>query len=553
MKLRHSITGTLLATLMSTTAGAALAEGTYDEALRLDPANFTTLSVTVDGAPMTVRRYEAVYAGAPAAINPQQPARRMGPGGSPTTSEQETLADTLAFQKLIIYVPESSVENQDTAMIFAVNNGGWFASAVRSSIEDGGNYVSTSDTDKAGAALAAGYVFVDVGTRSRGLVAADDTAAGKAPAVVVDAKAAIRFLRLNDDILPGSAERIVITGTSGGGGLSTAVAASGNDPVYYPYLAEIGAAGIGADGTSSLNDDVFAVIAYCPITDLGHADMAYEWQYQGVRATSELSDLARAASTELAAAYPAYLAGLNVTLADGTPLTVDTMPDALRAELVKTIEEHLANGGSIPARGEMFSYTNRGETAEVENTWITVADGKVTELDIDAFLTFVTQTSQLKAIPAFDRTANSGNEGVDGENSLFGPADLAYANFTPYGWNNNSVTGDGSGADDTGMDWDTYLTTDEGRALEAQRQLINPLDHLTTGEAAPYWYLRHGMIDRDTAFAVEITLYNAIRALPEVVDANFKLAFMTPHSGDYDVQEAYRWLAGALNAAGTPN
>jgi hypothetical protein len=64
-----------------------------------------------------------------------------------------------------------------------------------------------------------------------------------------------------DTVMPGSAERIVITGTSGGGGLSVAVAASGNSPDYYPYLAEIGAAGIDANGKSSIRDDVFATVA----------------------------------------------------------------------------------------------------------------------------------------------------------------------------------------------------------------------------------------------------------------------------------------------------
>ena len=205
----------------------------------------------------------------------------MGPGGSPSGAETQALADPLTYQKLAIFVPETA--GTQSAMILNVNNGGWFASELRPGITDSGAYVSDSDTDKVGAALAAGYVYVDVGSRGRGIVAADGSLPGKAPAAVVDAKAAIRFLRLNDAVLPGSAERIVITGTSGGGGLSSVVAASGNSADYLPFLAEIGAAGVAADGSSSLADDVFAVIAYCPITDLGHADMAYEWMFDGIR------------------------------------------------------------------------------------------------------------------------------------------------------------------------------------------------------------------------------------------------------------------------------
>ena len=63
------------------------------------------------------------------------------------------------------------------------------------------------------------------------------------------AKAIVRCLRLNDDVIPGSAERIVITCTSGGGALSAAVASSGNNADCYPYLAEIGAAGLDAEAS----------------------------------------------------------------------------------------------------------------------------------------------------------------------------------------------------------------------------------------------------------------------------------------------------------------
>ena len=551
---QSAILGAVMAAL-SMTPGVALAEGAFDAALTLDPAAFTSVTVTLDGAPVVLRRYEAVYAGKPVAMATEQPARAMGPGGTANATETQTLADLLAYQRLVVFVPETATDT--SAIILNVNNSGWFASELRPGIEDGGTYVSDSDTDKAGAALAAGYVYVDIGSRGRGIVAADGTLPGKAPAAVVDAKAAIRWLRLNDAALPGSAERIVITGTSGGGGLSTAVASSGNSADFLPYLAEIGAAGVAADGTSSLADDVFAVIAYCPITDLGNADMAYEWLYQGIRsaentAQQDWGDLAQTASADLAAAYPAYLAGLGLTLADGTPLTADTMKAAIAAEVSREVERHVAGGGTVPAMGEMFQITlrHRGEETLIElpNTWVTVDSGKVTALDVDAYLAFVAQTSALKNVPAFDRTANTGNQGVNGENSLFGAPDQPYANFSAFGWDHNDVPGDGSGADDTGMDWATW-TAGEGSALLAQTRLINPMAYLgTDAKAAPHWYVRHGMIDRDTSFAVEVALANAARMDGDVQSVDFRLPWMTPHSGNYDVQEAYGWLAGVLAA-----
>ena len=56
--------------------------------------------------------------------------------------------------------------------------------------------------------------------------------------------------------------------------MSALLGATGNNKDYEPYLKEIGAA--------KAKDDVFAVSAYCPITNLDHADMAYEWQFYGI-------------------------------------------------------------------------------------------------------------------------------------------------------------------------------------------------------------------------------------------------------------------------------
>lgn len=546
------------ASALALAAGQVAAEGAYDARLMLAPETYSTITITLDGQPLKVRRYEAVYVGNPVPMAAEQPARRMGPGGSPSAAKTQTLDDPLTYQSLYVFVPDGA--RDDTAIILNVNNGGWFASERRAGIEDGSSHVSDSNTDKVGAALAAGYVFVDVGTRGRGILAADGTHPGKAPAAVVDTKAAIRWLRLNDAALPGSAERIVITGTSGGGGLTSVVAASGDSPDYLPYLAAIGAAGVTPSGTSTLSDAVFAAIAYCPITDLGHADMAYEWLYGPLRSAETTAggvwgELQAKASATLAGDYPAYLSGLGLTLADGRPLDADGMRAAIEAEVIVSVERHLAAGGTVPARGQAFDVTiphKFGEDMVIDlpNTWVTVDAGKVTDFDLAAFLRFVTQISPLKPVPAFDRTNNSGNTGVDGENSLFGAAQAEWANFTPFGWNANDVAGDGSGADDTGLDWNAWVAGD-GAPVAEQVRLTNPLAYLgTEATAAPYWYVRHGMIDRDTSFAVEITLARAIAADGDVKDVSFALPWMTPHSGDYDVQEAYQWLAGVMAAAG---
>ncbi len=54
--------------------------------------------------------------------------------------------------------------------------------------------------------------------------------------------------------------------------MSALLGTTGNSEDYKVYLEEIGAV---MDST----DDVYAAQVYCPITDLDHADLAYEWMY----------------------------------------------------------------------------------------------------------------------------------------------------------------------------------------------------------------------------------------------------------------------------------
>ena len=65
---------------------------------------------------------------------------------------------------------------------------------------------------------------------------------GRAPAIIVDMKAAIRYMRYNADVIPGDVEKIITNGTSAGGALSALAGASGNAKEYESYLKAIGAA-----------------------------------------------------------------------------------------------------------------------------------------------------------------------------------------------------------------------------------------------------------------------------------------------------------------------
>jgi hypothetical protein len=517
--------------------------------LTFDPGAYETLNIILDGQPVEVRKYTVTYVANPIEMQQSSSGGGFPWGGTPAPF------DPYGYQKMIIYVPQSAYSNTETAVILNVNNAGWMTSAVGTSVTDGGAYVSGSNTDATGAALAAGYVVVNAGTRSRGALGADGSWPGKAPAVVVDAKAAIRYLRLNDAAIPGSSEKIIITGTSGGGGLSVAVAASGNSADYYPYLQEIGAAGFDAGGSSTLRDDVYATVAYCPITDLGNADIAYEWQYGFLRTEANGTPADQiAAAAELAARYPTYVASLGLETETGAPLTAEGIREAIVDFVTRDIEEAIAGetaGVGIPALGENFTFPGFSfgdfvvPDTVAENDWLEVQNGAITFFDYDKYLTFVSKCSALKGVPSFDSTAVTGTTALSGENSLFGSKEVEYANFAQWSWDNNQIPGDGSGPDDTGKTWDQYIT---GSELEKQIKMVSPLPYLgkDDADAAPFWYVRHGMRDRDTAFAVELLLYYGVYNDSSVKDLNFELAWLEGHGGNYDVQEAYAWVADIL-------
>ena len=186
--------------------------------------------------------------------------------------------------------------------------------------------------------LAAGFVHISVGARSR-----NGGYVGKAPAAAVDQKAAIRMLRLHDRWIPGDKSRAFSCGGSGGGQMSSVFGASGNMKQYYPYLYEIGAAGIEKrpDGTyvSTINDDVYGTQCYCPISDVDHADLAFAWFHfdnpnislsdfsaEGEQ-THTLSPFRLALQEDLAQGWAAYINSLGLKNEKGENLTFPQKDD----------------------------------------------------------------------------------------------------------------------------------------------------------------------------------------------------------------------------------
>ncbi|MCC8143330.1 MAG: hypothetical protein LUD02_07910 [Tannerellaceae bacterium] len=331
---------------------------------------------------------------------------------------------------------------------------------------------------------------------------------GKAPAGIVDLKAAIRYLRYNKDILPGNTERIITDGTSAGGAMSSLLGATGNYPAYEPYLNELGA--------TNERDDIFAAVCFCPITDLEHADMAYEWLYNRTnKGARGLSPEQIAVSDELAALYPAYLNSLGLRMPDGTPLTDTNYAGYLKSFLIRSAQKARDAGADLPVDiGIELNKGFRGSTGEY-----------VIDIDLDTYLDYVVNRQPLKTPPAFD-AMNVLADRATPENSVFGDKEGNGANFTDFSLRKATGT----------------PTASLGQDIKDRVYLLNPMNFIGDGvsRTAPHWYIRHGAADRDTGFEVPVNLYTKL--VNNGYDADFELAWNRGHTGDYSLNELFEWI-----------
>lgn len=58
-------------------------------------------------------------------------------------------------------------------------------------------------------------------------------------------------------------------------------------------------------------------------------------------------------------------------------------------------------------------------------------------------------------------------------------------------------------------------------------------------KTAKYWRIRHGTYDKDTGLGVPVILGTYL--MNKGYDVDFALPWNKPHSGDYDLDELFRW------------
>jgi len=439
-------------------------------------------------------------------------------------------------QSLSIFIPAEYLTGGEingytakTAPIFMPNGvGGYMPGDIKAPSEQ--DFMSKS-ANASLVALSRGLVVVSPAIRGRTTVE-NNVYVGKAPALIVDYKAAVRYLRHNKNNLPaGDTEKIISNGTSAGGALSAALGSMGNAPEFEKYLQEIGAA--------DERDDIFASSDYCPITNLDNADKAYEWIFCGenkyYQAMWQIQDLeARgmrkpsgdkpvkvdadsannptassvavdmtaeeiAISKPLRDAFPAYVNSLKLRDEHGQLLTLDksgngTFKDYIKSKYIESAQVAIVEGKKVSA------------------DWLTIKNNKVLDADLSKYPAAVTR---MKAAPAFDKMDLS-----SAENDEFGTSQNQPKHFS-----------------------DVVQNISGGDLADAEViKIMNPLNFIGRSDVtvAGHFRIRHGAADRDTSLAVPAIL--ALKLQNSGVDVNFFSPWGIGHAGDYDLEQLFDWI-----------
>lgn len=251
----------------------------------------------------------------------------------------------------------------------------------------------------------------------------------------------------------------------------------------------------------------------------------------------------------------------------------DAMIGLLEEGIEKAIKEH--QDGTAVGFSNAYPVDNLGSTDITGLGWLQVNGNKSADIpqeipasptsiviyDIDQFLTkvpyFTNGPDGLKGTPAYNVGGTTLYETLF-TNDLYGRRDQQLNLTNRVGWENihenyiDSINPDG-------ITYDKFVKSDTGKLVFTQLKMTTPIPYLlgqdrisylteskadTSDDAdvAPYWYVRHGMADANTSFAVGTVLNYALLENSDVEDVNFAFTWRNPHQGNYENNEAFAWL-----------
>lgn len=396
-----------------------------------------------------------------------------------------------------------------------------------------------------------------------------------APSGVTDFKAAIRYTRYNQDLLPGNSEAIFTEGMSGGGAQSAILGSSGDSVLYDDYLEEIKA-------VRGVSDAVLGSMAWCPITNLDEADEAYEWNMGNTR--TSLNEEEQKISSQLANQFAEYINSIDIKDENGSTLTLESSDEGIFQAgtyydyMKKTIEtslNHFLSDTEFPytvedrsmGPGEMhggmpdnmpdnapdnmdFAAIDNISRQDVETNAVTLSGTYQTVQDyIDAlnapykWVTYdeTTNTASISSVSDFTKAMKAASKNLaafdqldasQGENILFGDGNGTGAHF-------DQILADivkGTEYEDA-FSKDLARTDKLGHTVSDRINMYTPLYYLLkssdgyqTSKVADYWRIRTGLSQGDTALCTEVNLALAAENYSDNTHVDFETVWGLGHT-----------------------
>lgn len=481
--------------------------------------------------------------------------------------------------------PKAKVGNYTAAtapVVMPVKTGGYAAQKAPSSYD--GTGLSTY--------LSQGFVYVYAGCRGRSNGTNPDGTAydGGAPWGVTDLKAAVRYLRYNDSLIPGNKNRIFTFGHSGGGAQSALMGATGDSEMYMPYLSSIGALMKDRQG-KPLSDTIDGAMCWCSITNLTQADLSYEWMMgqfssEGTRAYGTWT---RSLSRDMARAYADSLNRMGLRDEQGNVLTLPQSESGIYMAgpyydyLKMTIETSLNNflkdnqfplttgqndfhvDGAFPGQGvqtgapvgmlpggptghvgggkdEVHTYNSAKEYIDAlngDNPWITYDErtNTATISSVEAFVEHMKQAT--KSVGVFDDLQKAQAENLlfeNGQNdALHFDGNMAYFMEKRQNTYNNYRDYDDSirqayEGDMNNVDALHVDTLTRQLMYDPMTFILVPAGEKKPSTLAKHWRIHTGISQGDTALTTEVNLALALKQRKDVEDVDFATVWEKKHT-----------------------
>ncbi len=390
-----------------------------------------------------------------------------------------------------------------------------------------------------------------------------------APVGLVDLKAAIRYLRHNQQQIPANTDYIYAFGTGRGGGIAALLGTTADSALFRPYFKDIGALEYG-------NDRILGVMVWSPITNLDAADEAYEWNMGSVR--SELSENQQKLSQKMAQEYVRYVNSAGFRDGNGAPLILQYSDRGIYQE---GSYYHYVKGVIEDSLNEFLQTSKYPLQIDEEQVPLHLKDYSGFFIDKEKYLHRLNErlswikydaesdSYRVRSVEDFVRLLKPATEPIGAFDAIArtNPENILFGNGKGQGYHFDKymvkILKDNALAKDYADD----LKRQDGLGYSVQDRLnmYSPLYFLMpsfegyrTSKVAPFWRIRSGISQTETALTTEINLALALMNYPGVKRVDFKAVWGKGHGvaeeGNTDGQTAFiRWVKKTMEERGDFN